>query len=151
MYLVSSILQLQSNIPDNVKRVIQDEDAFYMIMQYLYANNIYTKTNDEYIFRQSDVMEYAKKYALKDNFDYISKNPNFRYDSINKTFISKLQFNILGANATLLKSTDIYEKTETTASVIYEVEVNGVMTLKYNVTLDTSSDDYKILSITKIK
>lgn len=129
-----------------------DEDVFYYIIQYLYDNNIYTKSNDEYSFKQSDIIEYAKKYALKDNFDYISINPNFRYDDITKTFITKLQ--PISPKAYILKSVDIYEKTETTASVILEIEGSydetGIRIWeKYNIVVDTK--EYKIISINKIK
>lgn len=142
------------NILDAVDK--SDEDVFYLVIQYLYAHNMYTKSDDEYIFKQSDVIEYAKKYALKDNFNYISINPNFRYDSINKTFISKLQFNVLGPKAYLLKSMEIYEKTETTASVILEIEGSYDeeqvrIWEKYNIVVETIEDNYRIISISKIK
>jgi hypothetical protein len=51
---------------------------------------------------------------------------------------------------------EIYEKTETTASVILEIEgsydINSVRIWeKYDILVDTKEDNYKITGITKIK
>ena len=130
-----------------------DEEIFDTIILYLYANNIYTKENNEYVFKQSDIIKYAKKYIMKENFNYITQNTNFRYDGVNNTFISSMQFEI-NRKAVLLKSIEIYEKSETTAHVIYELEGSYIddysrISNKYNITVDTN--DYKIINITKIR
>ena len=130
-----------------------DEEIFNMVIGYLYANDMYTKREDEYTFKQKDVINIAKKYLMRDNFNYITQNQLFRYDSSNKTFTSKLEFGVLGLRAYLLKSSDIYEKTETSATVIFEIEGSYVDTSeringKYNIVIDTQN--YKIISITKI-
>ena len=131
-----------------------DEEMFNIVLLYLYANNLYTKENNEYVFNQSDIIKYARKYMMKDNFDYISQNTNIRYDSTNKTFITAIPFETLYRKAILLKSIEIYEKSETTAHVIYELEGSylddySVISNKYNITVDTT--DYKIINITKIR
>ncbi len=131
-----------------------DEEIFNLTIKYLYANDMYTKNNDEYIFKQSDINSIAKKYMMKEEFNYITTNPSYRYDINNKTFITKQP--ILGLKAYILKSIDIYEKTETTASVIFEVEgsyeVNNLgIREKYNITVQTKENNYKIISINKIK
>ena len=130
-----------------------DEEIFDTIILYLYANNIYTKENNEYVFKQSDIIKYAKKYMMKENFNYITQNTNFRYDGVNNTFISSMQFET-NRKAVLLKSIEIYEKSETTAHVIYELEGSYIddysrISNKYNITVDTN--DYKIINITKIR
>ncbi len=140
------------NVLDAVDKT--DEEVFTIAIEYLYANNMYTKVNDEYTFKQSDIINIAKKYMLKDEFNYITINPNYRYDENNKTFITKLP--TLGLKAYILKSMEIYEKTETTASVILEIEgsydINSVRIWeKYDILVDTKEDNYKITGITKIK
>lgn len=129
-----------------------DEELFNLIIQYLYLNNMYTKSNDEYIYKQSDIIDIAKKYVMKDNFDYISTNPIFIYDSINKTFKTKLQLDI--PKAYILKSIEIYDKTETNAFVTLEIEGSYVETVtriweKYNIVIDIK-DEFRIISIDKI-
>ena len=131
-----------------------DEEIFNLTIKYLYANDMYTKNSDEYIFKQSDINSIAKKYMMKEEFNYITTNPSYRYDINNKAFITKQP--ILGLKAYILKSIDIYEKTETTASVIFEVEgsyeVNNLgIREKYNITVQTKENNYKIISINKIK
>ncbi len=140
------------NVLDAVDKT--DEEVFTIAIEYLYANNMYTKVNDEYTFKQSDIINIAKKYMLKDEFNYITINPNYRYDENNKTFITKLP--TLGLKAYILKSMEIYEKTETTASVILEIEgsyeIKSVRIWeKYDILVDTKEDNYKITGITKIK
>ena len=140
------------NVLDAVDKT--DEEVFTIAIEYLYANNMYTKVNDEYTFKQSDIINIAKKYMLKDEFNYITINPNYRYDENNKTFITKLP--TLGLKAYILKSMEIYEKTETTASVILEIEgsydINSVRIWeKYDILVDTKEDNYKITGITRIK
>ena len=131
-----------------------DEELFTIIIEYLYANNMYTKINDEYNFKQSDIINIARKYMMKDEFNYITINPNYRYDVNSKTFITKIP--TLGLKAYILKSIEIYEKSETTASVILEIEgsydINSIRIWdKYNIIVDTKEDDYKIIGISKIK
>lgn len=140
------------NVLDAVDKT--DEEVFTIAIEYLYANNMYTKVNDEYTFKQSDIINIARKYMMKDEFNYITINPNYRYDVNSKTFITKLP--TLGLKAYILKSMEIYEKTETTASVILEIEgsydINSVRIWeKYDILVDTKEDNYKITGITKIK
>ena len=85
---------------------------------------------------------------LKDNFDYKTQSPDFKYDSKNKTFTTKTYS--IKDDSTLIRSIEIYDKTQTTASVRYEVS-NVDENFKYNVLIDISNDEYKIIGITKIK
>lgn len=140
------------NVLDAVDKT--DEEVFTIAIEYLYANNMYTKVNDEYTFKQSDIINIARKYMMKDEFNYITINPNYRYDVNSKTFITKIP--TLGLKAYILKSMEIYEKTETTASVILEIEgsydINSIRIWeKYDILVDTKEDNYKITGISKIK
>ena len=138
------------NILDNNKT---DEEIFNLVILYLYENNLYKLENGEYIFKQSDINNIVKKYMLKNEFNYITLNPNYRYNQVDKTFITKIQPN--GRKAILLKSLDIYEKTETMAYVLYELEGyyidNSVMISNtYNIAVNITGD-YKVENITKTK
>lgn len=140
------------NILECVDR--DDEEIFALVIDYLYNNNLYTKIDNEYVFKQSDIIKYARMYMLKDNFDFITHSSNYKYDSKNKTFTSSTH--AVGEETTLIKSMEIYEKTETTASIRYEIKasyetIDTMINSKYNILIDISDDEYKIIGITKIK
>lgn len=140
------------NILECVDR--DDEEIFALVINYLYGNNLYTKTEDGYIFKQSDIIKYARTYMLKDNFDFITRSSNYKYDSKNKTFTSPIY--VEGEKTTLIKSIEIYEKTETNVSARYEIQASyetsdTIINSKYDILIDISNDEYKIISITKIK
>ena len=130
-----------------------DEELFGIIITYLYSNNIYTKTGNMYYFKQSDIIECAKKYMMKDNFDYITKNVNYKYDSNRKTFSSDLIFMNTKPKALTLRSIEIYNKNESEIYVNYELEGtytnnNSRISEKYNIVIDEK--EMKIISTSKI-
>lgn len=153
-FLNTTTSQSGENYYNILESDISDEAVFSLMIQYLYANNIYKKDNDEYIFKQSDIIKYARMYAMKDNFNYISTNTNFRYDPDKKEFISTLQFGVLGEKAYLLKALNINNNNDT-ASVVLEIEGSyefGTRIYeKYNILIDIEGNEYKIISIDKIK
>lgn len=129
-----------------------DEEIFSTIITYLYSNNIYTKTGNMYYFKQSDIIECAKKYMMKDNFDYITKNVNYKYDSNKKTFSSNLVFMNTKPHALTLRSIEIYNKTGNIINVNYELEGtyinnNTRISEKYDIEIDETN--MKIIKVSK--
>ena len=101
-----------------------DEEVFMNSIRYLSLKEKYTKNGNDFIFKQSDIVDLARKYYMKDNFDYIYNNTNFFvYDSTNKTYQSGLNFG-------LFSSSPSFEKTKTIENFSYE---SGVASLTYNV------------------
>lgn len=128
---------------------LTDEEVFKNIIKYLYVNNIYTKEEDKYIFKQSDIKKYAYIYLMKNDFTYISNNTNFTYNSNNKTFISKMDYDMFDEKKVLNKSIDIYEKTESYIYVRYEIEIYDTSKInqKYDITIRNDNNDFMITKI----
>ncbi len=134
-----------------------DENIFTIIIQYLLANNKYTKSGDNYLFNQSDIKDVAKKYLIKDNFDYITTNSQFKYDSASKTFSSTLQFGVFGFDASVTKSLENYSIDGNKISVDYKViiasiqpetgEINTGTTYSYAITLEKIDNEFKITNV----
>ena len=133
-----------------------DEELFDMAIKYLYLNELYTSNNDEYVFNQLDIVNVAKKYMLKDSFTFIPQNPNYIYNDIDKTI--KTKSIIVDKKAIVLKSSDIYEKTETKVYVMYEVkgyyidDVDRPFNNKYSLIIENkNNNEFKLLDVAAIK
>ena len=127
---------------------LTDEEMFEYIINYLYSKDMYTKENDSYVFKQSDIRKIASTYLMDDNYTYIPTNINFTYNSNNKTFTSKLD-NVLSSSKTSTSSIDIYEKTESYIYVTYELETYGAHKekYKYDITIENDNNDFKIKKV----
>lgn len=153
--VVSVSGEMYYNILDSNDKT--DEEIFNMAIKYLYLNNLYTTNNNgEYVFNQLDIANIAKKYMMKDTFTYTTQNPNYIYNDIDKTIVTKL-INP-SRKAIVLKSSDIYEKTETKVYVIYEIkgyyidDVDHSFNNKYSVIIENiNNNDFKILDVSAIK
>ena len=129
-----------------------DEEIFIGLINYLYANNIYTIKDNTYIFKQSDIKKYASMYLMKDEFNYIPINPNIKYES--NTFIIKSDYKFLDEEAILFNSIDIYEKTEDKIYVLYDIDgryvtSNKSINEKYNITIYYNNNNYRIVNIAR--
>ena len=137
-----------------------DEITFSKLIKFLVANNIYTKEDDIYIFNQNDIKEVARKYLIKDNFDYITTNSQFTYDSSSKTFSSTLQFGLFeGYYAFVDKKVEDYSIDGKEINVNYKVTeshlstVNGdivkEVTYLYSITLEKTDSELRIINVVK--
>ena len=131
-----------------------DEEVLTSIISYLYANNIYTTKNNKYVFKQSDIKRYAELYLMKEDFNYITTNQDIEYDSKNKEFIIDANYKFLGEEAILFNSIDIYQKTEDTVYVLFDIDgsyINSGEKIKnrYDITIKYNNNDFKIVNISK--
>lgn len=136
-----------------------DEIIFISAIKYLLANNKYSKSNDNYLFKQSDIKDVAKKYLIKDNFDYIPASSQFTYDSSSKTFSSTLQFDIYGFNAVVTKKLANYNVDGNTINANYQVtiayphpetgELGTGITYSYAITLERIDSELRIINVVK--
>ncbi len=134
-----------------------DENIFSSIIQYLLANNKYTKSGDNYLFSQSDIKDVAKKYLIKDNFDYITTNNQFKYDTASKTFSSTLQFGVFGFDASVTKSLENYSVDGNKINANYKVTIAAIQpetgeistgtTYSYAITLEKIDNELKITNV----
>lgn len=134
-----------------------DEIIFSSIIQYLLANNKYTKSGDYYLFSQSDIKDIAKKYLIKENFDYISTNSQFKYDSSSKIFSSTLQFGVFSFDVSVTKKLENYSIDGNKINVNYKVTIAGIhpetgeistgTTYSYAITLQKIDTELKIINV----
>ena len=129
-----------------------DEEVFTGIINYLYANNIYTTKNNKYVFKQSDINKYAELYLMKEDFNYITTNKDIEYDSKNKEFSIDTNYKFLDEEAILFNSIDIYQKTEDTVYVLFDIDGSYISSGKkikkrYDITIKYNNDDFKIVNI----
>ena len=134
-----------------------DETIFGKALQYLYFNNKYTKINDDYVFKKSDFKEVARKYLMKDDFDYIPTSIQITYDSSNQTFSSKLQFGLFGSYANVTKELENYSVEGNKIDVNYKVIIaypnpeNGILgegkTYSYAITLERIDSELRIVNV----
>ncbi len=134
-----------------------DKNVFQTIISYLLATNKYTKSNDNYVFKQSDIKDVAKKYFMKDNFDYITTNSQYKYDSSSKTFSSTLQFDIFGYDTSVTKEVENFSVDGDKINVNYKVTVAYILpendvigtgtTYSYAITLEKTDTDFNIKNV----
>ena len=81
-----------------------DETMFINAITYLTFNKKYTKDDNNYIFSQKDINDIAYKYYMRNNFNYISNDKNFVYDSANQTYSSGLNFDLSSPGPSYVKT-----------------------------------------------
>ena len=110
-----------------------DEEIFANAIKYLFINNKFTKEENIWIFKQSDINDAARKYYNRENFSYVTDDVNFSYDSEKKTFSSALEFGLfddLGPSFTKTREITEFDAKEDVAALTY------VVTLEYDKTDD---------------
>ena len=107
-----------------------DEEIFLNSIRYLTLKDKYTKNDNYFIFNQNDIIDLARKYYMKDNFDYIHSDNSFEYDSTNKTYRSLLNFGLFSPGPS-------FDKTRIIEKFNYEADV-ATVTYQVKVTYDTS-------------
>ena len=107
-----------------------DEEIFLNSIRYLTLKDKYTKNDNYFIFNQNDIIDLARKYYMKDNFDYIHSDNSFEYDSTNKTYRSLLNFGLFSPGPS-------FDKTRIIENFNYEADV-ATVTYQVKVTHDTS-------------
>ena len=110
-----------------------DEEIFANAIKYLFINNKYTKEGNIWTFKQSDIIDAARKYYGRDNFNYVTNDTNFTYDSEKKTFSSSLEFGLfdsLGPSFTKSREVTDFDAKEGVATLTY------VVTYEYDKTDD---------------
>ena len=101
-----------------------DKEIFNNALRYLVLKEKYTKDGDQFVFLQTDIQDLAYKYYMRDNFDYITDDSNFVYNSSNQTFTSGLYFELFGMSF-------LTDKTKEITDFSYS---DNVATLSYRIT-----------------
>ena len=138
-----------------------DEEIFLNSIRYLTLKDKYTKNDNYFIFNQNDIIDLARKYYMKDNFDYIYSDNSFEYDSTNKTYRSLLNFGLFSPGPSFDKNRIIenFSYEADVATVTYQVKVtydtSQLVTLEdavniknYNIKLVRVNNELRIQSIT---
>lgn len=84
-----------------------DEEIFTTSIQYLVLNKKDTKDGDFFVFKNSDIKDLAYKYYMRDNYDYITKDDRFVYDSSSQTYKSELNWGLFGTFIPFEKTREI--------------------------------------------
>jgi len=134
-----------------------DYEIFMKAIKYLIANKKYTLSDDNYIFNQSDIKEFANMYLMKENFDYIPNQENFIYDSASKTVTSSFHYDLFGFRTVVTKEVDNYAVNGNEIIVIYKVSTAHInfntgntdpaIDTFYTITLEKIDNGLKIINI----
>lgn len=134
-----------------------DDSIFINTIKYLIVNDKYTKSGDTYIFNQSDIKEVARKYLMKDNFDYIPTYEIFVYNSSNQTFSVNFQASIFGSDFTVAKEIQDYIVNGNKINVNYNItifgkdpvtgEFIGGTTYSYAITIEKIDNELRIVNV----
>lgn len=118
---------VDDSVSDDLLISNSDEEVFINSIKYLVLKEKYTKENDKFIFSLLDIKNLARKYYMKDNFEYINNDSKFVYDSSNQTIYSELNFGLFGIGPSIKKTKSIvdfnYDKDIDTATLTYNVKV----------------------------
>ena len=145
-------LFLFNNLDDSEYLSNTDEHVFFNSISYLVFSNKYVKNGDLYVFNEGDIRDLARIYYMKDNFQYITTDSNFVYDSANKTFSSKLDFGLSYIGPNIIERTaDItqFDVVDGEAQLVYNVKTVKDSSMFANPDDAVSDLNYKI-NIVKI-
>ena len=100
----------------------EDYATLFRVVRMLLRDNKYQKNDSTYVFKFSDVKEYAKKYFMKSDFNYKDNNVQFIYDNDSDEYMSTLQFGIYD-EASIDRKTAInnFQKLDNEIQVEYSV------------------------------
>ena len=139
-------------------------DPFSKILLYLLQNSQYTKEGDLYIFRQSDVQDVARKYFMKENYEYIPTDIDVTYDSSDHTYKSGLNFGLVPLSPSHEKITSFsdFSFINGVASVTYHVKTvydkndiggsdNNIFYTNYFIKIIKVNDELRIKKVTITK
>ncbi len=136
-----------------------DDSIFINTIRYLIVNDRYTKSNDNYVFKQSDVKEVARKYLMKDNFDYIPTYETFVYNSENQTFSVNFQGGPFGSDFTVAKEIQDYIVNGNKINVNYNITIfgkdpvtgafTGGTTYSYAINIEKNDNELRIVNVVK--
>lgn len=123
-----------------------DETIFINAITYLTFNKKYTKDGNNYIFSQKDISDIAYKYYMRNNFNYISNDKNFVYDSANQTYSSGLNFDLSSPGPSYVKTRTMsdFNFADGVASVTYTVKIVYDSTQLANPDDNVTIRNYKI-------
>lgn len=96
-----------TNVPLDLLIAETDEDIFFTSIRYLILNKKDTKDGERFVFKNSDIKDLAYKYYMRDNYDFITKDDRFVYDSSNQTYSSALDWGLFGTFIPFEKTREI--------------------------------------------
>ena len=102
-----------------------DSQIFYNIISYLVHNNLYTKTDDVFTFKEAHIRDLLRILYIKDNINYGSEGLVANYDEENKTISISIHIGLLNEEPSP-------ERTITKTIKDFNFE-NGVAEVTYNI------------------
>ena len=154
---------VSSSVSDDLLISNSNEDIFINCIKHLVLKKQYIK-NDYYIFKQEDIKDLARKYYMKDNYEYISTDGNFEYDSYAKTYSSGLEFGLFSSGPTFKKTRKVkdFYYGSGVAKLTYQVKIvydksqfenanDNVSVNSYHIKLIKKGGELRIKSISLVK